>query len=261
MDICQPPAQEQLENIFSMKYGSSGHYSWAPAMRKRFNYFNPDDYYEALIASLVQEDTLWLDIGCGRNIFPSNQLLARELADRCRLLVGVDPDETIRENPYVHEYQCITMDEYQDTREYDLITMRMVAEHVTDPPALLKSLARCTHTGSRIVIYTVNRYSPIPVITHFAPFRLHQPVKRWLWHTESKDTFPTAFRMNTRRRLQKLMSGSGFTEECFMRLDDCRTFGRFRPLLAAELTLQKICNGLGISYPENCLLGVYRKSP
>lgn len=228
-------------------------------MRKRFNYFNPDDHYEALIEFLVEEETTWLDIGCGRNLFPSNHHLAKVLSKRCRLLVGVDPDDTIKENPYVHEYKCIAMDEYQDTREFDLITMRMVAEHVTNPPALVKSLAQCTHPGSRVVIYTVNRYSPIPVITHFAPFRLHQPVKRWLWGTESKDTFPTAFRMNTRRQLQKLMAGGGFEEECFIRLDDCRTFGRFRPLLATELTLQKICNRLGISYPENCLLGIYRK--
>lgn len=48
-------------------------------------------------------------------------------------------------------------------------------------------------------------------------------------------------------------------EEAFLRLDDCRTFARFRVIAKAELTVMRICRGLGLPYPEHCLLGVYRK--
>src|SRR2546430_8828263 len=82
-----------LQEVFRIKYGELSTTGWAPRMRFRFNYFSPDDYYETIVAKLVYEGCLWLDVGCGRNIFPSNRSLARLLADRCGLLVGVDPAE------------------------------------------------------------------------------------------------------------------------------------------------------------------------
>ena len=48
-------------------------------------------------------------------------------------------------------------------------------------------------------------------------------------------------------------------EEAFLRLDDCRTFARFPSMAKAELFGMRACRGLGIAYPEHCLLGVYRK--
>ena len=42
----------------------------------------PDDVYEATIAKLVEPGCAWIDIGCGRDIFPGNYGLAKELAER-----------------------------------------------------------------------------------------------------------------------------------------------------------------------------------
>jgi 2-polyprenyl-3-methyl-5-hydroxy-6-metoxy-1,4-benzoquinol methylase len=259
MHEVKEPEQNDLEDIFRLKYGNPDKLGWGPAMRRRFSYYNPDDYYEALLSKLVVEGCSWLDIGCGRILFPSNRPLARILADRCGILVGVDPDSTIAENPFVHERVCTSMENFSSERTFDLITMRMVAEHVQNPPQLVSSLARCTHPGSLVVIYTVNAWSPIPLITRLVPFALHHPVKRFLWHTEKKDTFPTAFHMNTRRCLRQLLGEGGFQEAFFAYLDDCRTLARFRPLLFAELVLHKAFQVLSLAYPENCLLGVYRR--
>jgi hypothetical protein len=71
-------------------------------MRRRFGYFTRDVFYEAIVARLVTPNAAWLDVGCGRNIFPSNQHLAQILAERCGLLVGLDPDGTIDEALYVY---------------------------------------------------------------------------------------------------------------------------------------------------------------
>ena len=253
------PTRNDLDRVFGLKYGDPDRLGWAPAMRLRSGYYNPDDHYEALVASLVGEETRWIDVGCGRDLFPSNRRLARMLADRCALLVGVDPDATIEENPFVHEYERCIMDDYQDSRTFDLITLRMVAEHVPEPRNLIASLLRCTQPGALVVIYTVFRYSPVPIVTGLVPFRLHHPVKKFLWRTEAKDTFPTTFRMNTHPRLRRLFEDGGFDEVLFTRLDDCRTFGRFRSLLATELAVRSLCRRIGLPYPEHCLLGVYRR--
>ena len=256
-----PLSRQELEAVFHIKYGQTGKLGWGPRMRRAFGYFNPDDQYETLVARLVNKHTRWLDVGCGRDLFPSNHALARQLSERCAFLMGVDPDATLDQNPFVHAKSKVPIENFTTDRGFDLITMRMVAEHIAHPEQVVKTLAAATNPGGYIVIYTVNRFSPVPLVTNLVPFSLHHPVKRLLWQTEKQDTFPTCFRMNTRRTLRRLMEASGLEERGFAYLDDCRTFGRFRPLLFCELSLWRLLRAVGLRYPENCLLGVYRRTP
>ena len=208
---------------------------------------------------MVDVQTDWLDVGCGRSIFPANAKLARILADRCRLLVGVDPDDTLDENPYVHERVKQTIGQYRSDRRFQLVTLRMVAEHITDPVRVVSNLARLTESGGRVVVYTIFRWSPVPVVTHIVPFRFHHWIKKTLWGTEERDTFPTVYRMNTRGALARYFGAAGFEESTFSYLDDCRTFGGFRILNFIELCTQKALRSIGLHYPEMCILGVYRR--
>lgn len=253
--------QEELQSLFDLKYRGGGQLGPDPARRLRFGYYNPDDHYETVVRKLVTTTTRWLDVGCGRDLFPSNRALARELSERCELLVGVDHDETIQENPFVHRKLQGFVQDLDGAEQFDLVTMRMVAEHVTEPEVLLTTLSRLTAAGGMVVVYTVNRYSPVPLITAITPFRLHNPIKHILWRTEAKDTFPTAFKMNTRVMLRNQFDKAGFDESEFHYLDDCRTLQRFKLLNIMELTTWKLLHKLGLRYPENCLLGVYRKRP
>jgi len=250
---------DELHALFDLKYRQTGDLGPDPARRLRFDYFNPDDHYEAMVRRLVGPTTRWVDVGCGRDLFPSNRALARELADRCALLVGVDPDDTIHENSFVHQKVQGMVADLDPAQRFDLVTLRMVAEHVADPAALIETLAQRVDVGGLVVIYTVNRWSPVPLITAITPFALHNPIKRILWRTEAKDTFPTTFKMNTRHELATQFSSGGFEEAGFFYLDDCRTLQRFRLLNVAELTLRSTLHRLGWRYPENCLLGIYRR--
>src|SRR5262249_18400023 len=87
-----------LAEVARMQFGDLKETGPVPRLWHRVQYFSPDTGYEALVAKLVQEQTAWLDVGCGRNVFPSNARLAEVLAKRCKLLVGVDPDQTVEEN-------------------------------------------------------------------------------------------------------------------------------------------------------------------
>lgn len=80
-----------------------------------------------------------------------------------------------------------------------------------------------------------------------------------LWNTDDKDTFPVTYKMNTHRTLTRLLDAGGFDEAGFWYLDDCRSFQRFGSLHLMELTLWSILRRIGVRYPENCLLGVYRR--
>lgn len=250
---------EATHEIFQIKVGSSGRLGWSPRIRQHFGYFTPDEWYEAVVFRLINNDTEWLDVGCGKDLFPSNRNLAEILSARCRLLVGVDPDDNIKENDLLHEKRQCAIEEYDTTKQFDVVTVRMVAEHVVDPQITISVLNKLTRSGGNIVIYTVSKHSPVSLIAAMTPIAFHRAIKTFLWRTSPEDTFPTVFRMNTRKELLRLFSLYGFAEEKFLYLNDCRVFERWKYAMILELAVERALRAVGLRYPEVCLLGVYRK--
>ncbi len=253
------PTSQDLLALYDLKYRGRGVPGWGPRMRLAFGYFTPDDYYEALLAKLINPGCLWADVGCGRDLFASNPALAAVLAQRCRVLFGVDPDDNIKDNPYLTESFQGTIEACGPARQFDVITLRMVAEHITDPQRVVAKLGELARPGGLVIVYTPNKRSPMSVGTALLPFRLHQPLKSLLWATESPDTFPTVYRLNTRRDLRRDFSNAGFVEVLFRKLDDCRIFNRYRLLNFLELSIWSAFRFTRLPYPETCLLAVFRK--
>jgi 2-polyprenyl-3-methyl-5-hydroxy-6-metoxy-1,4-benzoquinol methylase len=253
------PDASSLRQMFHRRYGPQHALGWGPRLRQSCNYYTPDDIYESLVAGLIVKGMSWLDVGCGRELFPNNLGLAEILSKRCEKLTGVDPDPTLEENPWVHEKIQGGIDTFDGEGGFDLVTMRMVAEHIADPSACVKSIARALRPGGLAVVYTVSAISPMPLLTCLAPMGLRHVVKSWLWGTQPKDTFPTCFKMNSRSVLMRQFLAVGMKEETFMRLDDCRTFAKFQMMSKIEMKLMRACRAIGMPYPEHCLLGIYRK--
>jgi SAM-dependent methyltransferase len=253
------PPIEELKRRYLAKRGALNRAGWSVARYYRFGYIPPDDYYEAVVSTLITNGARWLDVGSGRSPFPNHGRLAQELADRCTLMVGVDPSPNVADNPFVHQKVQAFIEDYHADQAFDVVTFRMVAEHITDPSAVMRALQRLVAGGGHVVIYTPNRWSPVEVASSLVPFGLHHPIKRLFWDGDAKDTFPTAYKMNTRRRLRQLFADVEFDEVLFRHLDDCATFSKFGSLNWLELQVWRLLNSLGCRYPENCLLGVYRR--
>ncbi len=253
------PSQGELTAVFDAKYRRARVLGWGPKLRLDFGYFVPDDYYEAIVTKLVRPGTWWADVGCGRYVFPSNEPLAKRLSERCGFLFGIDPDPNIRDNKLISEGFEGVVEDCDTRHRFDLITLRMVAEHIQDPDRSIAKLGELLKPGGLIVIYTPNKWAPMSIMAALVPNRFHHRMKTLIWDVEERDTFPTAFRLNTRPTLERYCSRQGLEEVFFVYLDDCRTWQNFRWLNYVELLAQRGFRSLGFRYPENCLLGVYRK--
>jgi SAM-dependent methyltransferase len=253
------PTREQLKGLFLQKYGHPEQVGWAPRRRYRFAYYLPSDVYECLVGTLVTPGCAWLDVGGGHDIFPQNPGLARELVSRSAKVVAIDPSDNVLRNRFVHERVQSTLEEYRPDQQFDLATMRMVVEHVSSPEGFVEQLARLVKPGGVAVVLTINRLSPIGLLSWLLPFRFHHPIKRFFWGGEKEDTFPVHYLMNTRPELRRLFEHVGFKEEAFARLDDLSALARFRRLYHLELLAWRGLKFAGLSYPEHCLLGVYRR--
>lgn len=253
------PTSKELRDLYDLKYGDEPNLGWGPRTRLRFGHFSPDEYYEALVERLVKPGCSWIDVGCGRDIFPSNPKLAKKLFERADYVYGVDPDQNISENPFLTESYYGTLETCSTDRKFDVITLRMVAEHIENPTAVAERISLLAEDGAIVVLFTPNKWSPIPILTRLTPLGVHHFFKRILWKTEERDTFPVQFKLNTRSDIRQHFEGAGFSEYHFQYLDDCRTFHRFRVLNFLELSFWKLLNTMGIRYPENCLLAAFQK--
>jgi 2-polyprenyl-3-methyl-5-hydroxy-6-metoxy-1,4-benzoquinol methylase len=244
-------------SIVTQKYGERP--TKYIASRLKAEYYAPEDQYEALLKRLVTPELTWLDVGCGQAPFPNNIELSAELSSRCKRLVGIDPDAAVYENPFVHERYQFTLEQYSPTCSFDLVTARMVVEHVTDPNRFVAALRRVTAAGSVVVIFTVNWWSISTVAAGISPFSVHHWVKRVLWGTDRQETFPTVYGLNQRRILSRTMAKAGFNERLCVALPDASLCWRVPLLRDVELGSFKLFNRLGMPYIDSCILAAYER--
>lgn len=128
------PSEQDLARLFRLRFQEPEGAGWSVRRRLRPRYYVPDEYYGALVEKVVQDDTFWLDVGAGSTLFPSNRPLSRLLARRCRHILVVDPSPNVHHKPYAHERVQCRIEDYQTDHVFDLATLRMVAEHLEDPP-------------------------------------------------------------------------------------------------------------------------------
>ncbi|MBY0230967.1 MAG: class I SAM-dependent methyltransferase [Gemmataceae bacterium] len=253
------PSDAELEDLFLRKHG--GHERMGPGPRRRFasRYFLPADVYEATVEKHVFPGCSWLDVGGGHALFPDNEGLARALAARAGRVVAVDPSPNVLRNPFAQDRVNAFLEDYSSDAPFDLATMRMVVEHVERPSAFVGSLSRLVRPGGLAIVFTVNLWAPVTLVSRLVPFGLHHAVKSLFWGGEEKDTFPAHYRMNTRMTLRRLFAEGGFAEAAFAKLGDLSVFGKFGFLNRVELALWRAARLAGVQYPENCLLGLYAK--
>jgi SAM-dependent methyltransferase len=251
--------KDRLLDVFFLKHGPLHRTGWGPRQRFKFGYFTPDDIYECLISSLVTRETTWLDVGGGRELFPGNANLSGLLSNRCRRLVGVDPSDNIHENPYLHaRAQCLIEDYAGDSR-FSLITLRMVAEHIQNPESAMRAMRNLLEPGGKLIIYTVDCWAPVSVLSAIVPFWLHHRIKKLFWGSQQRDTFPVAYKMNRPGALKRLATAFNLEPVSVSVIPDCRIFAAFRVLNWLELCFWRACRAFQLPYPESCILAVFER--
>lgn len=223
-------------------------------MQHRSGYRSPDAAYEGQLLELAGPGTRWLDLGCGRSPCPFNPRLADALAGSCAELVGVDASANVWANPYLHARVQSDLAAYRPDRSFDLVTMRMVAEHVAAPAAVARALARLVRPGGALLIYTVHRWSPTAILGRLAPHRAHVAAMRIMFGGESRDVFPAHYRMNTPAKLRGLLEPAGFRVERLEQPDDCRATQRWRMAHRLELATWRVFRRCRVPYPERCIV-------
>jgi hypothetical protein len=124
----------------------------------------------------------------------------------------------------------------------------------------MRRVASLLKPSGLAVIYTPYKWAPMSIAASITPFGLHNPLKRVLWNSEARDTFPTQYKLNTRADIDRHAQTAGLQVAYLERLDDCRISNSYRFLNRIELFARRSLRKIRVPYPEACLLAALRKS-
>lgn len=181
--------------------------------------------YRDILFTLVNENTEWLDIGCGRSLIrewlPKAHEAQLQLHHMCKRIVGIDlEDADVRQNPYIHEGYVGDVEHLPfPDGSFNLITAQMVVEHIADPLAMLKECARVLVPGGQFFFITPNLRNWLVSIANLVPYAIKQPLTAFAQSRKNRDIFPTQYRMNTAAAVHKILSVAGMQPEFIEYID------------------------------------------
>lgn len=171
---------------------------------------------QALLAEMAGPITI-VDFGAGRGRRADDPVAFRrqlqDLRGPDRVLIGVDVDDVVLDNPIVDDARLIGPDGHIPVGDgsVDLVVSEWTFEHVDRPAVAAAELARILRPGGWLCAMTPNKHGYIALGGRAVPNRFHVRALRSLQPGKAVvDTFPTRYLMNSRRQLEILLPPETF---------------------------------------------------
>lgn len=165
-----------------------------------------DALFRQSILTRLSDDSVILDVGAGAGIV--EQMNFRGVGARA---CGIDLDPRVLENPFLDEAKVCSAEKIPyASATFDAVVSDNVLEHLDEPDIVFAEVARVLKPGGVFLFKTPNRRHYMPLIARLTPHGFHGFINR-LRGREAVDTFPTRYRANSARQLQRLAVRSGLS--------------------------------------------------
>ena len=198
--------------------------------------------YARLVSEHLSPDTVWLDAGCGSRLLESDMdPLEDWLATHCKTIVGMDLSVTSNRNIDLLVRGSIYDLPFADN-SLDLITCRMVVEHLDQPVRAFAESARCLRPGGAVIVITPNLLNYGIFGNAVATKLLGEKLRLRIVHAVDARTddeiFPVRYKANTMPRLVESLSAAGLQVHETIGLRQQRPYWQKHPSL--EKVLMKL---------------------
>jgi SAM-dependent methyltransferase len=180
---------------------------WAERLAEKYfgDAIHPYATFEDVVRKhLRAEDTL-LDAGCGHGA-----PVLRKFLGSARALIGVDLVNFDAEVPGLRLVNRDLTDTALPDASIDVVMSRSVMEHITDPAGMYREMHRLLRPGGYFIFLTGNMWDYSAIIAKLVPNRFHPWIVARTEGRKEQDTFPVAYKTNTRRAITKYANHAGF---------------------------------------------------
>ena len=189
---------------------------------------NPHPYrlYEQHVDTLLTRSDTLLDAGCGRT-FP----VLKKYLGRAERLIGVELVDFTETLPGIETYNADLAKIPLPDASVDLIMSRSVFEHLTDPDSVYREFSRILRPGGSIVFLTANMWDYGTLVARIVPNRFHAKIVKHVEGRAEEDTFPIAYKTNTRSDVDRLAASAGLVVDSFQFLSQYPNYLMFNGAL------------------------------
>lgn len=174
----------------------------------KFNANWDDDLFRRILLDKIKPDYSCLDYGAGRGNI--EQMNFKGIA---KFIAGVDPEEEeVFNNPYLDEAKQLDLKNNiipYDDNTFDVVFSNNVMEHIQNPGIVFKEIQRVLKPGGLFLSKTPNKWHYVSIIARLTPTWFHEFYNK-LRGRKTIDTFPTTYKLNSKRTVNKYSKESGF---------------------------------------------------
>lgn len=171
---------------------------------------HPYKLFERAVDAHVTPAKVLLDAGCGRSA-----PVLRKYLGRAGRLVGVELVDFVDVPAGIETHSSDLARLPLADGEVDVIMSRSVFEHLADPAAVYAEFRRVLRPGGVVVFLTANMWDYGTLVARLVPNRYHARIVAKVEGRSEEDTFPTQYKTNTRRDVERLAAGAGLRVESF----------------------------------------------
>ena len=190
-----------------MSYFRSKKHCWDLIKKHYPSYESKRPVIEAMIRQYLKKDLTLVDVGCGRGL---ETVIAYK--DAVNVSIGVDVSVAIKDNNTV-DFRVRGSAEMIPlaSNSVDLVISQELIEHLKNPEDFFAEAARILKPGGHFILATPNLLSWKSFISCITPYSLHVRLNKQLHNIDGTDVFPTFYRMNTLKRMNKCMTSNGMS--------------------------------------------------
>lgn len=169
--------------------------------------------YGRFVSEHLCASSVWLDAGCGTRLLESDlDALETWLAIHCKTIIGMDLRVTSHRNIKYLVQGSVDHLPFADN-SLDLVTCRMVVEHLENPAKAFAEIGRCLRPDGALVVLTPNLRNYGIFGNAVATRLLREEWRLKLVQSSDargkEDIFPVRYRANTMPRLVRLLRQAG----------------------------------------------------
>ena len=168
------------------------------------------EVYEATIRRYLIPGARLLDAGCGRGG------VVEQIAGEEIRMVGIDPDRRSLSEHRLPRRRMARAQARLDAIPFaagslDLVIASWVLEHLTEPVAAWREMARVLRPGGHLVVLTPNVGHPVTWLNRLLARSkgMQAALVPQLYGRSEEDAFPVRYRANSVALIQRLAAGTG----------------------------------------------------